>query len=156
NSESEMRVFLTLHHPATARKYYEAGHWRNDTFYSLMARNAAATPDAPALQDGRVKLTWRELLQRVDGAAAEFRKLGLVQGDRVSIWMSNRVEVLITYLACSREGFACNPSLHRTYTCAEIGELLKRLSTKILVTEKGWGADRSKADFESVLSGVSS
>ena len=32
------------------------------------------------------------------------------------------------FLACAREGLACNPSLHRTFTCAEIGTLLGRLA----------------------------
>ena len=30
------------------------------------------------------------------------------------------------FLACSRQGYVCNPSLHRNYTVAEILELLTR------------------------------
>ncbi len=37
---------------------------------------------------------------------------------------------------------ACNPSLHRTYTAAEIEGLLRGLRSRVLVTEPGWGADR--------------
>ena len=151
-----MRPFLTLHHPANARAYYEGGFWREDTFYTLAAKNAAARPNAVALRDGRTSLTWAQLLQAVDGLAAHLGAQGLVRGDRVSLWISNRVEVLIAFLACSREGYACNPSLHRTYTCAEIGELLKRLNTRALVTEAGWGSDRAKVDLESVLADVPS
>ena len=65
--------------------------------------------------------------------------------------MSNRLETIVTFLACSREGLACNPSLHRTHTCGEIGGLLDRLSVRALVTEQGWGADRLKVDFDSIL-----
>jgi acyl-CoA synthetase len=72
------------------------------------------------------------------------------------MWTSNRLEAIVTFLACSREGFACNPSLHRTFTCAEILELLRRLSAKALVTEPGWGADRDIADFETMLAGCDS
>ena len=44
-----MRPFLTLHHPAQARRYYEQGVWRADTFYGLLARHAArAARDAVA------------------------------------------------------------------------------------------------------------
>jgi acyl-CoA synthetase len=59
-------------------------------------------------------------------------------------------------LACSREGFACNPSLHRTHTCKDIVELLKRLDAKALITEVGWGADREATDFAATLAEVDS
>ena len=94
-------------------------------------------PDAIALQDGRRKLTWRALQGWVDGVAADLRAKGLAGGDRVSIWMSNRAEAVVMFLACAREGLACNPSLHRTFTCAEIGQLLERFSARALLTEPG-------------------
>ena len=151
-----MRPFLTLHHPADARRHYEQGIWRSDTFYSLLAGHAAERPDALALQDGRTGLTWAELRARVDGLAADFRAKGLVGGDRVSIWMSNRLEAVVAFLACARQGIACNPSLHRTFTCAEIGRLLERLGARALVTEPGWGADRARADLDAVLARIAS
>jgi acyl-CoA synthetase len=146
-----VRPFLTLHHPAEARRYYEAGLWRSDTFYSLLAKHAAARPAAIALQDGRRQLSWQGLAEWVDGVAAEFATRGLAGGDRVSIWMSNRAEAIVTFLACAREGIACNPSLHRTFTCGEIGRLLERLAARALVTEPDWGADRARGDLDAVL-----
>lgn len=151
-----MRPFLTLHHPAQARRYYEQGVWGADTFYGLVARHRAERPAAVALQDGRRRLTWKDLQSWVDGVAADLRAKGLAGGDRVSIWMSNRAEAIVMFLACAREGLACNPSLHRTFACAEIGQLLERLSARALLTEPGWGADRQRTDFEAVLAGVSS
>ena len=151
-----MRPFLTLHHPACARHYYAEGTWRNDTFYSLLADHAKARPDAAALRDGGRRLTWCEVTAWVDGVAADLHRHGLVGGDRVSIWMSNKLEAIITFLACSREGFACNPSLHRTYTCAEVVQLLDNLQAKAFLTEHGWGADRTNVDFDAMLAQVSS
>ncbi len=151
-----MRPFLTLHHPAAASRYYGEGLWRSETIYDLLVRHARNRPDAIALQDGRCTLSWRDLLRWVDGTAADLRAYGLVGGDRVSIWMSNGAEAIVTFLACAREGFACNPSLHRTYTCAEIGSLLKRLSARAFVTEAGWGADRDRVDLDRVLAEVPS
>jgi len=151
-----MRPFLTLHHPAQAKRYYEQGLWRADTFYSLLAQHAGERPQAIALQDGRRSLSWLALREWVDGMAAELRARGLSGGDRVSIWMSNRAEALVTFLACAREGLACNPSLHRTFTCGEIGTLLERLSARAVVTEPGWGSDRARVDLEGVLAKVGS
>ena len=137
-----MRPFLTLHHPAAARRHYADGTWARETCYDLLAANAVARPDQPAARDGGRVLTWREMLAWVEGVGAALRGLGLAGGDRVSIWMSNRLEAVALFLACSREGIACNPSLHRTYTAEEVTGLLERLSARVLLTEPGWGADR--------------
>ena len=77
--------------------------------------------------------------------------IGLVPGDRVSIWMSNRVEPVLAFLACSRGGHAVNPSLHRTHACTEIGELLRRIDAAVLLTEPGWGPDRRDGDLDAEL-----
>jgi acyl-CoA synthetase len=146
-----MRPFLTLHDPSTARAFYNAGLWQSDTFYSLLVKQADCRPDAMALRDGSSALDWRCLKARVDALADDFLEHGLGAGDRLSIWMSNRCEAIIAFLACSREGIACNPSLHRTYTCGEILELLTELRAKAIVTEPGWGADRAQKDFEQML-----
>ena len=151
-----MKPFLTLHHPARARQFYEEGLWHSETFYDLVARNADQAPDGAALKDGCKTVKWSELRHWVDATAAEFASHGLVAGDRVSIWLSNRAEAIVTFLACSRLGVACNPSLHRTYTCQEIVTLLQRLDAKILITEPGWGTDRDAVDFDSLLADVPS
>jgi acyl-CoA synthetase len=151
-----MRPFLTLHHPARSRLYREQGLWRDDTLYGLLARHASATPHAVALEDGSRSLTWQALQDWVDGVALEMRTYGLVGGDRVSIWMSNGVEAIVTFLACAREGFACNPSLHRTFTSSEIAMLLERLSAKALVTEPRWGADWQIANLDATLARIES
>ena len=149
-----MRPFLTLHDPATSKSYYDAGLWNSDTFYSLLAKHAADRPNAEALRDGRSRLDWQSLKARVDAMANDLAAQDLCAGDRISIWMSNRVEALIAFLACSREGIACNPSLHRSYTCAEIVDLLGELQAKALVTEAGWGADRTAKDFDAMIAAL--
>ena len=146
-----MRPFLTLHHPAAARRYYAEGLWQADTFYSLLVRHAGERPHAAALRDSRNRLAWSEVLAWVDGVAADLARQGLAGGDRVSIWLSNRVEAVIAFLACSRQGYACNPSLHRAYTPAEVVQLLDYLKAKILITEPGLHAGRGPEDLATVL-----
>lgn len=146
-----MRPFLTLHNPAQTRAYYDAGLWQADTFYSLLDAHASTRPVSPALRDGHERLTWQELRQRVDALAADLSDQGLVAGERVSLWLSNRLDAVIMFLACARQGVACNPSLHRTHTCSEIAGLLSRLNAAALLTEPGWGVDRADCDFEAKL-----
>jgi acyl-CoA synthetase len=133
--------FLTLHHPAAARRFHDGGLWRAETLYGRMLAQATARPGAPAARDGRHVLAWRELLAWVDGTAAAFRALGLAPGDRVSLWMPNRLEAVVAFLACSREGLACNPSLHRTYTAEDVATLLGMLESRVLVTSAERDAD---------------
>jgi acyl-CoA synthetase len=151
-----MRAFLTLHEPRKARLWYEQGLWRDETFYTLLAKHAASRPAAVAAVDGRRHVTWHELQCWVDAVADDLVSRGLVAGDRVSMWLSNRLEAVVTFLACAREGFACNPSLHRTYTSAEVGALLGRLSSRAILTEPGWGADGDSVDVETALAQVES
>jgi acyl-CoA synthetase len=146
-----MRPFLTLHDPAKAREYYDRGVWRQDTFYSLMAAHAQSRPDELALIDNKRGIDWKTLKALSDALASDLRAQGLVQGDRVCIWMSNRIEVVVAFLACSREGFACNPSLHRTYTSKDIFGLLEHLEASALITEPGWGADGTPVDVDAAV-----
>lgn len=149
-----MRAYLTLHEPATSRDWYARGLWREQTFYALVNAQATARPEAPAARDGRRALTWRELQLWIDAVAEDLAAEGLTAGDRVSIWLSNKLEAVVLFLACARNGYACNPSLHRTYTCAEIGALLERLGARAFLTEPGWGADRAKSELSVVLAGL--
>src|SRR5437899_865965 len=144
-------TILTLHDPAAARHYYAAGLWREDTLYTLLARHAARRPAAFALRDGRRRLTWAELQTIVDAVAADLDRAGLKRGERVAVWLPNRVEAVAVLLACSRQGYVCNPSLHRNYTVAEIVELLTRTRAAALFAQPGYGADAYRADiFEAV------
>jgi acyl-CoA synthetase len=150
-----MRPFLTLHHPAAARRHYAEGLWQTDTFYSLLSRHADERPQAPALRDSRHRLTWSEVRAWADGVAADLAGQGLAGGDRISIWLSNRVEAVIAFLACSREGYACNPSLHRAYTLSEVVQLIDYLKASALITEPGV-ADRERADGAAMLAQATS
>jgi acyl-CoA synthetase len=141
-----MKPILTLHTPAKARSYYGYGLWTTDTFYSLLARHAEERPGAWAVRDSARRLTWAELLGRTDDMAARLHAAGLRPGDRVSLWMSSRIEAVIGFLACARNGYICNPSLHQNYTVDEIVTLLGRIRAAGLIAEEGYGADAAHKD----------
>ena len=142
-----MSTILTLHDPQIARDYYAQGVWKNDTFYTLLAGHARTRPDAFALRDSTRRITWKQLLSWVDAVAAELHALGLKRGQRVSVWLPNRAETVVILLACSRNGYICNPSLHNSHTVAEIVQLMERIQTAVLFTQPGFGADGAKGDI---------
>lgn len=142
-----MSTILTLHDPQIARRYYEAGFWREDTLYSLLARHARDRPDAFALRDSRRRLTWSQLLAWVDGLAADLHDAALRRGQRISVWLPSRVESVVVLLACSRNGYVCNPSLHQSHTVAEVMELMECIRSAALFAQAGYGADADRNDI---------
>src|SRR5579864_1100803 len=119
-------TILTLHDPSAARRYYDEGLWRDETLYLLLQKHAAARPQDFALRDGTQRLSWAALLKLVDAVAFDLDAAGVKHGERVAVWLPNRVEAVAVFLACSRSGYVCNPSLHQNYTVAEIVDLLVR------------------------------
>ncbi|MGQ0522097.1 MAG: class I adenylate-forming enzyme family protein [Betaproteobacteria bacterium] len=141
-----MSTILTLHDPRTAQRYYEAGLWRDETLYSLVRRHADERPKAWALRDRRNRITWSQLANWIDALAAEMHQAGLRRGERVSVWLPNRAESLVIFLACSRNGYVCNPSLHQNYTTAEVVQLMERVRSAALFAQPGHGSEVRAVD----------
>ncbi len=137
---------LTLLNPRDAERYYSEGVWRADTLYSLLQEHAKQRPQASALRDARVRLTWTETLDWVDAVAEALHRAGVRRGQRVAVWLPSRAESVVVLLACARNGYVCNPSLHQNYTVAEIVQLLERTRAAALFTQSGYGADVTRAD----------
>ena len=142
-----MQQLLTLHNPQLAREYYLQGTWHNETMYDLLREHARAHGKTFAMQDARHRLTWQQLQEWVDSLAAYLHALGLGGGDRVAVWLPSRIESLVVMLACSRNGYVCNPSLHQNYTVAEITALLERISCRVLFAQPGYGADAKESNI---------
>lgn len=134
-------MMLTLHDPQQARAYYLDGTWQQDTLYSLLCQHSSDRPNCVALRDPFSRLAWSEVLAQVDRVAASLHRAGLSRGDRVAIWLPNRIECVIVLLACSRNGYVCCPSLHQSYTTDEIITLLNRVRCKALFASPGYGSD---------------
>jgi len=142
-----VNTLLTLLNPQEAARHYASGAWRADTLYSLLAKHAAERPQAYALRDARVRLSWRELLAWVDAVAQGLHRAGVRRGQRVAVWLPSRAESVVALLACARNGYVCNPSLHQNYTVAEIVQLLERTRAAALVMQPGYGADAQREDI---------
>jgi acyl-CoA synthetase len=138
---------LTLHNPAIARRYYECDLWQNETLYTMLSRHAAHRPDAFALQDSRHRLTWSELKRWVDGVAADLFCSGIAPGDRIGVWLPSRVETIVTFLACSRNGYIAVLSLHQNHTVREVMTLLERCGARAFVGQPGYGADSDRENI---------
>ena len=142
-----MGTILTLHDPQTARAYYAEGLWQGDTLYSRLREHARQRPAAFALRDAVQRLSWSDLFAWVDSMAEDLHAAGVRPGERVSLWIPSRVESVITLLACSRNGYVCNPSMHQNYTTGEVLQLLERVQCRALVALAGYGADAARCNI---------
>lgn len=140
-------TILTLLNPRDAERHYASGAWRKDTLYTLLLQHAQARPQAPALRDSRVRLAWSDLLAWVDAVAERLHQAGVRRGQRVAVWLPSRAESVVVLLACARNGYVCNPSLHQNYTVAEIAQLLERTRAAALFVQAGYGADAGRGDI---------
>ena len=147
-------MMLTLHDPQQTREQYTSGAWQQNTMFMLMRNHASNRATEVALRDATTTLTWTEVLEAVEGVAQSLHLAGLRKGDRVAIWLPSRVESVIIFLACSRNGYVCCPSLHQSYTAAEIITLLKRIRCKAFFTMPAYGADAAKTSIFSLVQDV--
>ncbi|WP_395063371.1 class I adenylate-forming enzyme family protein [Paraburkholderia silvatlantica] len=136
-----MQNLLTLQNPQSARDYYLAGVWQQDTLYTLARRHARERPTSCALRDASLRLTWREVVDWADSVAEALHRRGIRAGDRVVVWLPNVVQSALVLLACSRNGYVCCPSLHISHTVIEVSTLLARIQARALFCMNGYGAD---------------
>lgn len=139
-----------------SEKFYAAGHWRDETFYTLIARHAARSPDRFAVRETSLRLSYAQFLDRVDALADELVRQGLQSGDSVVTWIPNRIELLVIHIACSRGGYVFCPSPDRNHTVADVTKLLQRVQAKAFFYQPRFGADADKTDIVTALKNVSS
>ncbi|MFC3215905.1 class I adenylate-forming enzyme family protein [Novosphingobium panipatense] len=72
--------------------------------YDLFAMRAKAAPEALAIVDGEVRLSYAEMRARVDAVAADFAARRLARGERIAILSENRLEYTAVQLACAKLG----------------------------------------------------
>jgi non-ribosomal peptide synthetase component E (peptide arylation enzyme) len=119
-----MPSFETRLTPELIDRYTRSGHWGTETFYSLLARRAAAHPDRIAVIDHRSRVSYGELLRRVDDLAAGLADLGIVPGDVVTIQLPNWVEFAYVFFACERVGAVAN-QIGPDYRSREVEYILR-------------------------------
>jgi acyl-CoA synthetase len=140
-------TLLTLLSAEQIKHYYAAGHWRDDTIYSLVRDHARRTPQKPALRDRFRRVDYATLAAAADALAADLATRGVKPGERVAVWLPSRIESVVALLACSRNGYVCCPSLHRDHTAGEIFELLHRTGAAAFIAQAGYGADADRRDI---------
>ncbi len=82
---------------------------------------------------GRGELSYAELLDQVQRASAALRALGIVRGDRVTVYMPTSVEAIVTMLATVRIG-AIHSVVFAGFGQAALGDRIRASGSRIVLT----------------------
>jgi long-chain acyl-CoA synthetase len=108
------------------------------SFANLIDRRAASDPDGPAVADNTQALTNRDLLGRVQAAAAQLAELGMSAGDVLALKLTNRVEFVVLLFAAWRLGATVTP-VNPALTDSEVMRQLDDSRAKVVVVEDDAG-----------------
>lgn len=107
---------------------------------TLIERNAAFTPDKPAINFEGETLSYAIFNQRIEQVARALKsQLGVERGDRVAILSLNRPDHLVLLYACARLGAMLVP-LNWRLAVAEQLFILSDAAAKVLVIEHAFEA----------------
>ncbi len=120
------------------------------TLSALLNAAARDYPNRPAITDGNGTLNWRGFAKRVELAATRLAESGVVDADRVALWLPNSADALAMVFACARLG-ALAVNINTRFRAAEVADLLQRSKARVLVTE--W--DFEPVDFPGIFRSIS-
>ncbi|MEM7142349.1 MAG: AMP-binding protein [Actinomycetota bacterium] len=109
------------------------------TFWELLERRVALSPDLPLLiDDGGRSLTCSEFKAEVEAVAAGLQDLGVGAGTPVTWTLPTRIETIVLSFALSRLSAVQNPIIH-IYRHREVGFCIAQTSAEFVFTPGEWG-----------------
>ena len=117
--------------------------------HSLVARQAAATPDVVAIVDETGRLTYGELDRRADRLAHRLRRLGVGPEVRVGVCLERSVDLVVGLLAVLKAGGAYVP-LDPSYPRERLDFMLRDSRAHLLLTQHRLGLDLPSRDTQVV------
>ena len=89
-------------------RFTKSGDWGRETFYDLLSAAAARHPARLAIVDGKSRVTYGELKEKVERTAAFLRARGIGRGDVVTIQLPNWAEFAYVYFSLELLGAVAN------------------------------------------------
>ena len=120
-----------------------------ETIPALLERHLAERPDDVAFLEGDRRISYREFAALCGKTAAWLADQDIAPGDRVAVWLVNRIEWLALLFALARIEAAL-VALNTRYRAAELQTVLDRSGARMLVLQHNF----RKIDFPAVLQGV--
>ncbi|MBS1953937.1 MAG: AMP-binding protein [Cyanobacteria bacterium SZAS-4] len=106
------------------------GETLGNYFNELVAQRRDA--DALISVQQNIRLSYKQLQERVNLCASGFLRLGVEHGDRIGIWSTNNAEWIVTQLAAAKVG-AILVNINPGYRTSELEYALSQSGVKLLV-----------------------
>jgi len=101
--------------------------------------------DAVGLEWSGAEFTFGEIDARSDRMAAALAARGLSRGDRVCVYLANRIELIDVFIACVKLGVIFVP-INILYRDREISHIVEDAESKLMITERELDALSSAHD----------
>jgi fatty-acyl-CoA synthase len=120
----------------------------DETIGTNLARTAAAHPGRDAVVDvqRQVRLGYAAFQGEVDGLARALLAAGVVHGDRVGVWSTNRVESVVAQYAVASVG-AVLVGINPAYQAAEVSYVVRHADVALVLSATG----HRSSDYEEML-----
>jgi HIP---CoA ligase len=112
-----------------------------ETIPEMVLSAADRFGDAEAIVDGPLRLTFRQVVDRICCAAGAFAEQGIGKGDRVAIWAPNSADWIIAAFGLLAAGGVLVP-VNTRFKPEEAGDIITRSAAKAVLVQKDFlGAD---------------
>jgi acyl-CoA synthetase (AMP-forming)/AMP-acid ligase II len=108
-----------------------------ETIPQMVLSAADRFGDAEAVVDGRLRLTFAQLADRVRVAAGAFASAGIDKGDRVAIWAPNSAEWIIAAFGLLTAGGVLVP-VNTRFKTDEAHDIITRSGAKSVLVQEGF------------------
>lgn len=116
------------------------------TLPALLNTLASAIPGAVGFVEGDRETTFSQLDLRSSSLAAGLHNQGISAGDRVAVWLPNRIDWLVCLFALARLRAVC-VAVNTRFRSAEVEDIVGRSKCKALIFEPGFRS----IDFAGIL-----
>ena len=124
------------------------------SFWDLLGRRVAATPDAKMLIDGSGRsLTFAEFRDQSERVAAGLMDLGVGEGTPVTWVLPTRIETVLLSFALSRLGAVQNPIIH-IYRKREVGFCIRQTRAEMVVHPGVWNGFDYGGMVDEIVAGL--
>ncbi len=101
--------------------------------HELVASSARTMPERPALQEGKLSLTYAEWQAALTQAADFYLSLGLARFERVAVWLDKRIDAVTALFGAAAAGGVFVP-VNPLLKPEQVGHILTDCNVRILVT----------------------
>jgi amino acid adenylation domain-containing protein len=124
------------------------GRWDGPLFPESFADRVARTPDAIAVSDGRVTLSYRELDRRSDAIARRLQEAGVRSGP-VGVCLPRSTDLVVAFVGLLKAGCAYLP-LDPRYPEARLRQIVEDSGAALVLTDAASGTGLARAGLRTV------